>query len=223
MSGNGYDDNELSMAGVLSARPYLEGVIFAVAACPEIPMPEKWMPWVLRADLNVAVSKEQADQLADFLMGRLRAALDAMRKGESLLPADYVEPSAPEKEPSARQQENLKNWLKGVLTGHQQLESQWQQAWKSNEDEALDMTDLATRLTRCLKLFSTLANPSLTLSQAPADKRQALAQGLPKLAASLPAMLKEYVAISGELVQALPNQFEVVAKDAANDPEAGAN
>ncbi|NVK58296.1 MAG: UPF0149 family protein [Alteromonadaceae bacterium] len=212
MSATDNDEIDLQMAEVLSARPYLEGVIFAVAACPEIPMPEKWMPWVLQADLNVAISKAQADELADFLMHRLRDVLDAMRKGKSLLPTAYAGTSTAE-------QENLRLWLEGVLTGHQQLESQWQQAWKSNQNEALDMTELARRLTRCLKLFSTLANPELTLSQTPETKRDALAEGLPRLIASLPAMLKEYVAISGELVQALPNQFEVVPKDAANEPD----
>ena len=79
-------------------------------------------------------------------------------------------------------------------------------------EQTLDLPALSGRLNRCLKLFTTLADPQSRLQQTPPEKRQELADGLPRLAASLPPMLREYVAISGELVQVLPNQFEVVPK-----------
>ena len=79
-------------------------------------------------------------------------------------------------------------------------------------EQTLDLPALSGRLNRCLKLFTTLADPQSRLQQTPPEKRQQLTAGLPRLAESLPSMLKEYVAISGELVQVLPNQFEVIPK-----------
>ena len=205
MSTNQTDYEKLVMVAVLPEQAYLQGLIFGVAACPEIPMPEQWMPWVLRANANTAISKPQADELADYLMGQLRDTLDTMRKDKPLLPAGY------EWQGKAHQQSDLKRWLSGLLTAHQQLEKQWQQAWQMGE-QTLDLPALSARLNRCLKLFSTLADPALRLQQTPAAKRQELEDGVPRLAASLPAMLKEYVETSGALVQGLPNQFEVVPK-----------
>lgn len=205
MVGSKTDYEKLAMVAVLPEEAYLQGLIFGVAACPEIPMPEQWMPWVIRADVNTAISKQQADELADYLMGRLRDTLDSMRKEERLLPEEYLCRG------DGLQHDELQQWLKGLLTAHQQLEKQWQQAWQMSE-QTLDMPALSGRLNRCLKLFTTLADPQSRLQQTPPEKRQELTDGLPRLAASLPPMLKEYVAISGELVQVLPNQFEVVPK-----------
>ena len=200
MVGSKTDYEKLAMVAVLPEQAYLEGLIFGVAACPEIPMPEQWMPWAIRADANTAISKQQADELADYLMGRLRDTLDSMRKEERLLPEEYQWHG-----------NGLQQWLKGLLTAHQQLEKQWQQAWQMSE-QTLDLPALSGRLNRCLKLFTTLADPQSRLQQTPPEKRQQLTAGLPRLAESLPSMLKEYVAISGELVQVLPNQFEVIPK-----------
>ena len=147
-----------------------------------------------------AETTAQADELADYLMGRLRDTLDSMRKEERLLPEEYQWHG-----------NGLQQWLKGLLTAHQQLEKQWQQAWQMSE-QTLDLPALSGRLNRCLKLFTTLADPQSRLQQTSPEKRQELTDGLPRLAASLPPMLREYVAISGELVQVLPNQFEVVPK-----------
>ena len=200
MVGSKTDYEKLAMVAVLPEQAYLQGLIFGVAACPEIPMPEQWMPWAIRADANTAISKQQADELADYLMGRLRDTLDSMRKEERLLPEEYQWHG-----------NGLQQWLKGLLTAHQQLEKQWQQAWQMSE-QTLDLPALSGRLNRCLKLFTTLADPRSRLQQTSHEKRQELTDGLPRLAASLLPMLREYVAISGELVQVLPNQFEVVPK-----------
>ena len=200
------DYHRLAASDVLSDQPYLQGIIFAVAACPEIPMPEQWMPWVIQADANSAIDKAQADQLADYLMACLRDTLDKMRQEQSLLPYEYNWQG--EDDSSTEQQ----RWLQGVLTGHQQLEKQWLRAWQDSE-HTLDLNDLSSRLTRCLKVFSTLADPAARLQQTAPDRQAELHAGLPRLAASLPALLNEYVEISGELVQVLPNQFEVVPKD----------
>lgn len=189
-------------SSMLASRPYAEGVIFAVASAPEIPMPEEWMPWVIEQSGSHSISKQQADELADGLMKQLRDALDAMRKQAALLPA-YCQWSQESEQRSA-----LCDWLKGVLTGHQQLEKVWQRAWHQGGEQGSDLPALAERLTRCLKLFSTLAEPEQALANAPDNNRSTLHEGLPKLFVSLPAMLQEYVAISGELAGHLPNQFE---------------
>ena len=55
------------LLGVLQPYAFIQGVIFAVAAAPEIPMPEKWLPWALKAS-NQLTSTEQADNLTDILM-----------------------------------------------------------------------------------------------------------------------------------------------------------
>ncbi len=190
------------LSPMLASRPYAEGVIFAVASAPEIPMPEEWMPWVIDQTGSHSISKAQADDLADGLMKLLRDALDAMRKQAALLPV-YCKWS--EKSADRRA---LCDWLKGLLTGHQQLEKVWQRAWHEGGEQGSDLSELAERLTRCLKLFSTLAEPEQALANAPDAQRSVLQDGLPKLSASLPAMLQEYVAISGELAGHLPNQFE---------------
>lgn len=187
---------------MLASRPYAEGVIFAVASSPEIPMPEEWMPWVIEQSGSHSISKDQADDMADGLMKVLRDALDAMRKQQVLLPA-YCTWSENDAERAG-----LCEWLKGLLTGHQQLEKVWQRAWHEGGEQGSDLPGLAERLTRCLKLFSTLAEPEQAIANAPDAQRKVLADGLPKLSASLPAMLQEYVAISGELAGHLPNQFE---------------
>lgn len=192
-----------NIAQFLPAPAYVDGIVFAVAACPDIPMPEQWMPWVLSVSQKPSVNAKQANQLADFLMEKLRFTLDKMRCDQPLLPDDCVWHS------DEKQRAALKNWLHGLLTGHQQLEGSWQQAWSETQEHALDMQGLSLRLARCLKLFSTLADPNAAIERSPEDKRVVLIEGLPKLAASLPAMLKEYTEISGEIAQILPNQFEV--------------
>ncbi|GGF73416.1 UPF0149 family protein [Alteromonas lipolytica] len=200
------NDQQQAFAKFLPQQTYLQGTIFAVAACPEIPMPEQWMPWVICSNSDAFIDRQQADELADFLMAQLRDTLDKMRRGESCLPEDCRWHS------DTSQRENLQQWLKGLLTGHQQLEEQWLQAWNESS-QSLDLESLSARLTRCLKLFSTLADPQSRLQQTPMDRRAELERGLPRLADSLPGMLKEYVDISGELMQVLPNQFEVVPKN----------
>jgi len=83
--------------------------------------------------------------------------------------------------------------------------------------------DPARRLTRCLKLFLTLANVELALQKRSQEQREQLVENLPKLADQLPSLAKEYVTIAGELSAVLPNQFESFTQPvgAANDPAEG--
>ncbi|MCU7555431.1 UPF0149 family protein [Alteromonas sp. ASW11-19] len=186
-----------------------DGLIFAVAASPDIPMPEIWMPWVISQSGDTLVS-DDVDRLADALMHSLRTHLDAMRQQAALVP------DACQWQQGAVIPTELECWLGGLLQGHQLLEPTWRAAWErkaKTESLAADAEDPAARLSRCLKLFSTLANSELALAQRSPANAEALRQHLPTLWRQLPAMLQEYVDLAGELAQALPNQFETFQQD----------
>lgn len=194
---------------VLPSFHQADGLIFAVAASPDIPMPETWMPWVISQSGDTLVS-DDVDRLADALMHSLRSHLDAMRQHTDLLPAVC------QWQPGAAIPAELERWLAGLLQGHQLLEPTWRAAWEQKakvESLTAEDEDPATRLSRCLKLFSTLANSELALAQRSPANARALQQHLPTLWRQLPAMLQEYVDLAGELAQALPNQFETFQQD----------
>ena len=67
---------------VLPSTYQVDGMIFAVASAPEIPMPEQWMPWLIQSGDSKLVDKD-VDKLADALMNGLRAHLDFMRQEKS--------------------------------------------------------------------------------------------------------------------------------------------
>ena len=75
---------------VLPNAYHVDGMIFAVAAAPEIPMPEQWMPWLIQSSDSKLVDKD-VDELADTLMNGLRAHLDFMRKSKSPLSSQLTE------------------------------------------------------------------------------------------------------------------------------------
>ncbi|GEA05276.1 hypothetical protein KUL42_00370 [Alteromonas sp. KUL42] len=81
---------------------------------------------------------------------------------------------------------------------------------KANEVSASESPEI--RLTRCLRLFSTLANVDLAMSSRSATKAQMLQENITSLIKQLPAILVEYTTLAGELAAALPNQFETFAK-----------
>ena len=53
-----------SFENVLPDAYYVDGMIFAVASAPEIPMPEQWMPWLIQSSDSHLVDKD-VDKLAD--------------------------------------------------------------------------------------------------------------------------------------------------------------
>lgn len=191
-----------------------DGIVFAVAAAPEIPMPEQWMPWLIRNSSDHLIN-HQVDFLAEALMNSLRAHLSCMRAGDVGLPQCCRFDSQAQDNPSFQ----LVCWLKGVLIGHQQLEAVWQNAWirlgkkeANGEHQYMGKEAPEKRLTRCLKLFSTLADVELALSQRTQAQAQSLRDNLPSLCEQLPSLLKEYIELAGELATALPNQFEMFNK-----------
>ena len=196
-----------NLHAVLPSKHEADGMIFAVAAAPEIPMPEAWMPWLIKQSSSVMVDQD-VDALADVLMNTLRAHLMAMRDSNPNLPsACYFRPGIDIRQSAVTQ------WLTGLLYAHQQLESVWQEAWdryeKQPPNEQTSHAEAPEKvLARCLKLFSTLANVELALSQRNDVQKKMLQENLPLLWQQLPAMLNEYVTLAGELASALPNQFE---------------
>ena len=78
------DSKEL--ADVIHPYAFIQGLIFTVAAAPEIPMPEKWLPWAIKTN-NQLTSIEQADQLTDVLMKALQQQLKNMSEEKIQLPS----------------------------------------------------------------------------------------------------------------------------------------
>lgn len=203
---------------VLPNAYQVDGMIFAVAAAPEIPMPEQWMPWLIQSSDSKLVDKD-VDKLADTLMNGLRAHLDLMRQSKSPLSSELTE--AIEVKGVMRPSKELESWLNGLLQVHKQLEPVWQNAWnhldkRSAQNTSDDKDKLAepaeARLSRCLKLFSTLANIELALSYRNETQVAQLESNIHMLVKQLPSVLADYTKLSGELAQALPNQFETFNK-----------
>ena len=208
---------------VLPNAYHVDGMIFAVAAAPEIPMPEQWMPWLIQSGDSKLVDKD-VDMLADTLMNGLRAHLDLMRQSKSPLPSELSE--AIVANGGMRPSKELESWLNGLLQVHKQLEPVWQNAWNhldkrsaknKSDDEDKPKEDKVTepaevRLSRCLKLFSTLANIELALSYRNDTQVAQLESNIRMLVKQLPSVLADYTRLSGELAQALPNQFETFSQ-----------
>lgn len=199
--------DQASLCSAIPPQAEARGLMVAVCAAPEIPLPEHWMPWFIRQD-NTAGSLSQAhiDDLAQRLMHCLRDTLNMMRLDAPLIPAHWLEAAQPGS--------NLQRWLTGLLRGHQHLEQTWQHAWQRaqnnpEQDKGLDVEDPARRLRRCLKFFSTLADIDTAMKIRDAAQQAQLQQQLPTLIKQLPSMVDEYIKLAGELAAFLPNQFEM--------------
>ncbi len=190
------------LSQVLHAYEFIQGLVFAVASAPEIPMPEVWLPWAIKAN-NQLTSIEQADQLTDILMKVLQAQLKQLSEEKIQLPKG-ISFLATEKVDSS-----LSLWCQGLLFGHSQLEPVWQQAWdKMQVSEKTQMQQLQKDLSHCLYMFTTFADVPLAVKQAEKRGNDQLLNILPKIFLSFPQTLKTYVGLSGRLVDFLPNQFE---------------
>lgn len=186
----------------LQPYPFIQGVVFAVCAAPEIPMPEVWLPWVIKTNNQIA-NEQQADQLTDLLMKLLKYQLKDMSDEKVSLPKgmSYAGETGTDIEVSL--------WCQGMLFGHSQLEPIWQNAWgKMKVADQEHMRQLQKDLSHCLYLLSTFANIPLALRQAEARGNDQLLNILPKIFLSFEQSLITYVGLSGRLVDFLPNQFE---------------
>ncbi len=190
------------LLGVLHPYAFIQGVVFAVAAAPEIPMPEKWLPWVMKTSHQLT-SIEQADNLTDILMKILQIQLKSMSEEKIFLPMGVTFNQ------DGQKQSSVATWCQGMLFVHSQLESVWQHAWnKMQVSDATQMQPLQKDLSHCLYMFSTFADIPLAVKQAENRGNDQLLNILPKIFLSFPQTLKIYVGLSGRLVDYLPNQFE---------------
>lgn len=180
---------------------FVSGVVFGVSAAPEIPMPETWMPWVLNGSHQKPLAASEVDKLADGLVSQLQWQLKIIKDEQRYLPEACVWSKDKNKCVVVQQ------WLQGVLFAHSQLEDVWFNAWQK-----ADIGDAESRLARCLKSFSILANTELAMSGLNEKKRDALTENLPILAKQLESLLNDYVNLAGELAAYLPGQFEMYSE-----------
>ena len=206
-----------AMASVLPPQYETDGFIYAVAAAPEIPMPERWMPWLIRPSQG-SLRSDDVDIIADHLMGCLREHLAAMRNDKVVLPPECRwQKAASEGIPDA-----LSSWLKGLLEAHHHVEVDWQKVWNESNASEDNTASRADRLRRSLRLFSTLADVDMALRARSPEQAQTLKENLSLLWRQLPEQLRDYVRLSGELAGMLPNQFETFQQpnqDSANDAD----
>ncbi|MBE1300911.1 MAG: UPF0149 family protein [Alteromonadaceae bacterium] len=178
---------------------YVHGLIFSVCASPEIPMPEKWFPWVVKN--QGVIDSKQIDLLSDILMKMLQEQLSAMRDEKVQFPSEFQFAA----DADAHQQ-----WMRGLVYGHGLMEKTWSNAWELMMQKAPERSnEFHSNLTRCLRMFTTFADPQLAVQQAEQRGVSDFAQKLPQLAESMSVILLDYVKLSGELVEFIPNQFEV--------------
>jgi len=191
-----------ALLGVLHPYAFIQGVIFAVAGAPEIPMPEKWLPWAIKTNNQLTIT-EQADELTDSLMKTLQQQLKSMSEEKIHLPQGITFHQ------NDQEQSSVALWCQGMLFGHSQLEPVWQDAWnKMQVNNQTQMRQLQKDLSHCLYMFTTFADIPLAVKQAQSRGNDQLLNILPKIFLSFPQTLKTYVGLSGRLIDYLPNQFE---------------
>lgn len=196
-----YQDN----SSIFQSPFYIRGLLFAVCASPDIPMPEQWFPWVVKQ--GGEIQSHQIDKVANILMQMLKEQLQAMRDEKVQLPADCHFESV------ENQNDHLQQWMTGLTTGHSLLESVWQEAWQAMMEKQADVSEVfAKDLSRCLRMFSTFADIELAIKQAEQRSAENFKEQLPVLAKSISNCLRDYVRLSGDLVSFLPNQFDTFQK-----------
>ena len=193
---------------------YVHGLITAIAACPEIPLPGQWMAWVLKPG-NLALSNRQQDDIAHALMTTLQSQLKRMTDQTSLLPNEAIfDDNQLQKVNQHTARDNpVSLWCSGVLAGHAQLEKVWLNAWNNMlAQKPEELVPLQKQLKHVLSMLSTFANIPLAIEQAEKKGNEQLKTHLPMIARALPNTIKDYVALSGSLVSYLEHQFETFVK-----------
>jgi len=188
---------------ILHSSDFVGGIIFAVCAAPEIPMPDEWLNWTFKQRGQLA-STQQADTIAEVLMSVLQEQLREMRADTFHFPMHGSKlPESPSTELP------ISKWLSGLLLGHSQLQPVWQHCWQHVESKQADkLPTLQRDLKHCLMMFSTFANIPLAIEEATRKGNLKLLDNFDNIFAALPEALKTYVDLSGTLTQFLPDQFE---------------
>ena len=142
-------------------------------ACPEIPLPDVWLPWVIKHRGQVE-NAAQADAIADILFAHFKACLAQMHEDAIQLPAyaKYVDQGPINKgadesntaealildanSETALISENtpLSQWCEGLLMAHTATEKFWQGAWNKMQQQNPDAAPaMAKNLKHCLLVF----------------------------------------------------------------------
>lgn len=187
----------------LHSRYYVEGCVLGACACPEIPLPDVWLPWVIQQH-NQIKNERQADAITDILFEYFKHCLAQMNTNSLKLP-DYAVYKV-----DANVDDPLRQWCEGLLMAHSAREQFWLGSWrKMQKKDPQDAPKMAKDLKHCLMMFTTFANPTLAIAEAQAKSPDSpLAEQLPIVAKSLGETLTTYVNIAGKLAAYLPNQFE---------------
>jgi uncharacterized protein len=197
---------DAKQASFLHSQYYVEGCLLGACACPEIPLPDVWLPWVIKHHQQIK-STQQADQISDALFVYFKQCLANMHNNNLSLPSYAVY--------SGANSISLSQWCEGILVAHSAREKFWQAAWdKMHASSPENAINMAKDLKHCLLMFTTFADPQKAIEEANNKDAggAALAEKLPIIARSLPAALQKYVTISGDLAAYLPNQFETFEK-----------
>ncbi|MFC3122349.1 UPF0149 family protein [Agaribacter flavus] len=198
--------DSIADSSFLHDRHFVEGAILGACSCPEIPLPDDWLPWVVQ-EHNQIQNKEQADRVFSKLFDYFRYILSEMRNDEfaSTLPLHYSQASL---------NAELQAFMQGLIYAHQQCEKVWHMAWqKMREQNPDDAPVLAKDLKHCLLMFSSFADLEQAGVQAAERGEHSLSDKLPLIAQSLPKAMEKYLNISGKLASYLPNQFETFSAD----------
>jgi uncharacterized protein len=197
-------------ASFLHPQEFIEGCLLGACACPEIPLPDVWLPWVIKQHKQIE-SVEQAEQISDVLFAFFKHCLAEMHANTLALPK-YAQ--LPKDEPYDKvRYAPLQRWAQGLLMAHGAREAYWQNAWNKMQDQAPDKAPkLAKDLSHCLLMFTTFADPQKALTEAKKKGDSKLLSKLPLIAQSLQTSLETYVSLSGTLAAFLPNQFETFSQ-----------
>ncbi len=183
---------------------YVEGCLFGACACPEIPLPDVWLPWTIKHHKQIK-SAEEADYITDMMFAYFKQILKQINQ-ETYQPPQYLVYDDANKE-------NLARWCTGVLTAHSAQEKVWQHAWQKMQQQAPETAPkLAKDLQHCLLMFTTFAEPDKATISNKQDCNEDPQKVLPKIAKSLPITVQTYLNIAGELAGFLPNQFETFSQ-----------
>lgn len=185
---------------------YISGVVFACAACPDIPLPNEWLPLLFRHPPE-RTSASQVDEFCDHVMALFKCQLLDIQNAEAGLPDSCI--LASEEDGVSP----LSEWCKGFLAAHQSNEPKWQRGWElyvaTNCD---DEPERKRALIRCLKLLSTFADLSFALAQRSADDKHKLLNNLDGLYQSINSCLLDYLLIADELTKVLPENIELTQR-----------
>jgi uncharacterized protein len=197
-------------AAFLQPQAFVEGAILGAGACPEIPLPDVWLPWVIKEHGQIK-DAAQADAITDLLFAHFKMCLAQMHDESLKVPsyAIYSDPSIQENDNEA-----LSQWCEGLVMAHSAMEPCWQKAWNLMQKQKPDLApEMAKNLKHCLLMFSTFADPEKAIKEAAKKGDFTLAQNLPLVSQSLQHTLATYIELSGELAAYLPNQFETFKQE----------